>query len=176
MNYLIKKTFTVTNDEDGNQISKVENDFSEWKVGPRSSTKVLPRGGEHIFLKGPETKYPKIAEVDGELVIVEDLKPKDIAEKKVAVDTKTIVKAIQYFGKTNVSNLLARANSYTLRVLAPEKYLDLNLKAKFAVGVFQIGDLLDTSEKIHDYYLEILVDIDKYRITQVNELRALKKA
>ena len=91
-----------------------------------------------------------------------------------SMDTGVVDDAITVFKTKNRESILAFVSSYQLRILAPQKYSALGLVAEFTIGAFTVGDLLNTDEKVKDYYTEILVDLDTKRNTRIVEYLTLK--
>ncbi len=70
--------------------------------------------------------------------------------------------------------MLEFVSSFQLRIMAPEKYASQGMLAEFDIRAFSIGDALDTAEKVKDYHIELLFDLDTKRNAKIVEYLTLK--
>ena len=146
-----------------------------YKIKSKPSAKHLPRGNNHLFVEGVDTKYPKIEiNEDGNLSIVEDLAPKQLKGAYVLMDNEVANEASLKVGTKNRESILASISAYQLRVMIPERYIDLGLIAEIEIGNFLISDPLDDAAKIKEYYTEVLFQLDAYRIGKIKDYLDLK--
>lgn len=76
------------------------------------------------------------------------------------------------FQTTDPISAHAFAQSWGLKKDNPAEYLPDNLVATHTVGVFTMGDMLDTEQKIVDFYTEmtkLLVQFDKFRDNRIKQ-------
>lgn len=77
-----------------------------------------------------------------------------IAQKAADITKGKSLMAIQAF-----------ITSFQIKAAYPEEYVNDGLKVYYAVGTYAVDDLLDTTEKIGEYYKLLLIEADKARDT-----------
>lgn len=75
-----------------------------------------------------------------------------------------------------VETVLAHTHSYQVRMQNPSRYTQLNLKVHYAFDSYTYGDLLDTEEKIKNYYTDILINMDTFRQNEIQKFLDYKSS
>lgn len=90
MKYLVKKIFkTETVTIDGEEITRETGELDYYKIKHKTNSRALPRGGKFLFIKGVDTKHPKIdTDEKGNLSIIEDVVAKTEADIKADFESR----------------------------------------------------------------------------------------
>lgn len=112
------------------------------------------------------------AEVDAEVdAIGSDYKLEDA---RALMDSNILNKAMDITKGTNLPSVQSFLQAYQLRANNPANYVSAGLKVYYAKDTFNIGDNLDTEQKIKDYYNAILIEMDLYRESEIANYLATK--
>lgn len=178
MYWVLKRNYTETvtgQDSDGNDI--IQRDFSHWSIFSKQDKFMLPRGIDGVCIEGLDIKR-EIASIaldeDDNPYIIENTDLKEVKNKWKEIDKGIEDDAYPVFKTRNRESMLAFVDSFQLRIMAPEKYASSGLLAEFNIGSFSVGDPLDTPEKVKEYYIELLVDLDTKRNQKIIDYLTLK--
>ena len=118
-----------------------------------------------------ELVNPGVVEDDqGEVSLVEDQEDFLAGELKkawVEMDDGIIIDSAPIFKTTNRESMLAFVDDFQMRIMRPDMFISENEAAEFLTTSFAVGDLLDTEEKIKNYYSELLFDLLQKRRNRI---------
>ena len=135
-----------------------------YQIKHKTSAKHLPRGGSHIFVEGVDTEYPKMEiDVEGNLSIVEDAGPKELKEAFKSMDAAVVAESAPLLGTANRETMIINILDMQFKVSCPEKFVLDGLFAEVDSTTYGIGEVLDTAEKIEDYYSQVLYELSSRR-------------
>lgn len=178
--WLVEKIYSevVTGqDENGNDI--IERTFDRYEPKYKVDKPVPARGKEVIYLEGPDLPPNQVKielDEDGNPSVVEFTEVKEVQAKYVEMDEGIIADSAPVFKTTNRESMLAFVDSFQLRIMAADLYVNDGLLADIAIGEFAIGDPLDTEEKIKSYYKQVLKDLDDKRNLKIADYLQYKAA
>lgn len=159
-------------------IEIIRNDtgeVTERKIRHSTTAKHRPRGFESELVDGPSTKFPVLVskEVDGRTVFsVKEDAPKKLKDEKIKkADDEVKKEAAKIFKTKDLSVIQARIASYMLRIQIPHRYSLLKIEVGHAVTGFPVGYVLDTDQKVIDYYSELLFTLDAFRMERAKNLK-----
>lgn len=115
-----------------------------------------------------------VEDVEAESNIIK--KQRDIDFLKNQMDFKIFQKAQEVTKGSSMESIQAFVSSYQLRSSNASEYVNDGLKAHYTYGNFAQGDLLDTETKIQEYYKSLLILLDKFRETEINNYLIAKAA
>lgn len=171
MKWLVKvvRTYEDQVDEAGNDI-KVEVGQPSYIPLLKTSSLAKPRGIESILIDGVQDITPDegvVEMVDGELYVSRNLAIAELKAEYKQMDDGIVLDAAPIFKTTNRESMLAFVDSFQLRIMLPEPFV--GERAQIEIGEFLVGDILDTPDKVKDYYGKILLDLDEKRNLRISE-------
>jgi hypothetical protein len=86
-----------------------------------------------------------------------------LATAKATMDTDIRAFVSSKTGSTGDVEMQAQVSSFSLRAANSTEYAAEGLTAHVASASFTLGEVLDTAQKVQDFYTEILVEMDKDR-------------
>ena len=131
----------------------------------RTDSKNVPRLKGAVLMDGPDLPVDEVSVVNG--VVVANQAVQELKAEYKSMDDGVVLDAAPVFKTTNRESMLAFVDSYQLRIMVPEYFVSMGLLAEVTIGSFQVGDVLDTAEKVKDYHALILVDLDTKRNTRI---------
>ncbi len=135
----------------------------------KTTSSSLPVGGDFSFCHDSGNVKVPMVEADGKggFIIVENDNLVQLHVAYKLMDDGVTKKGAEIIGTNSKESMFAFIDSYQTRILAPEKYTTFGLKSELTIGEFVKGDALNTEAKIKDYYLEVLVMLDKDRMEKI---------
>lgn len=179
MKYLVKVIYEEeTIDVNGTDMIVKTGNVLDYVIKGSTDAMALPRGGEHIFINGVDTKFPTVVinQESGELEIIENENAKNLKSAYESMDTDIKKESALKIGTANIESLFAFVDAFQLRMMIPERYASLGLKVDIEIGDFLVGDNLDTADKVKSYYTEILFYLDIHRLGKISEYIQTKAA
>lgn len=87
-----------------------------------------------------------------------------------------ITKAKEITLGTTTESMQAFTAAFNLRATNPAEYVAEGLQVHYAITGYVLGSALDTVEKVTEYYTKILIELDKFRNSEINNYLAAKAA
>jgi hypothetical protein len=143
----------------------VNKDGDDYELIMQTDAKVLPKGYSNaMFLAGPNKPKDelKVELQDGRPVIVDNVAQATINQAYSTMDANIISSGIQAFGTNRIDSMTFFALGMLCRAIEPQRYLDAG--AQFNDD---LGDPLDTAEKMRDHYFAKLVQLDLQRMSEI---------
>jgi hypothetical protein len=106
-------------------------------------------------------------------------KEKRIAEKYNLMTTDVLASMTSVFGTTSTESANAYNETWKKMIASPASYSAQGITARFAIAGLQVGDALDTDQKVTDYANAKLAEVDQYgvdRMVRIEQFRSEKAA
>lgn len=88
-------------------------------------------------------------------------------EAKSTCEKNIAIKALTMTNTTNIESAKAEISGWQLRREVPEEYVDDNIVVIYPVTDYPVDSLLDNPVAINEYFTKLAVEMDKYRISEI---------
>jgi len=112
---------------------------------------------------------PAIVQAEDDQKNLEQNYANEVNRLKKLMDETIVEKAEEITKGTSIASVQAFLNAFQLRANAPSEYVNEGLIVRWAIDTYQLGDPLDTVEKIQTYYTKVLVYMDKFREAEITK-------
>lgn len=170
MKYLVKLIFETEEVTIGEEtVVRETTTVASYLVKQLTNAKHKPRGGSYIFLESDiKLNHPIVStNGEGELILIED------PAKQVELSVTDLYKIMQtevlnqmsiVFGTANTDSALRYKATWEEMTLTPSDYSVAGLTSRFVVGIFVVGDALDTDQKVTDYASAKITEAKAYGV------------
>lgn len=98
-------------------------------------------------------------------------KQKDIEDRYNDMNTEVFAEMAEVFGTNRADSATAFHQTWELMKAKPALFYQQGLKVTVAHGSFQVGDDLDTMQKIEDYADAALAAVETYAVWRMNRIK-----
>lgn len=98
-------------------------------------------------------------------------KEKDITDRYNDMNAEVFAEMAEVFGTNQADSATAFHQTWELMKAKPALFYQQGLKVTVAHGSFQVGDALDTMQKIEDYADAALAAVEQYAVWRMNRIK-----
>lgn len=106
-------------------------------------------------------------------------KPERISQAYEAMNTYVLSEMSKVFGTTSTESATAYEATWRLMIASPSLFVSAGLTARFGSAGLNIGDALDTDQKVQDYANAKIAEVEAYavnRMQRIEQFRSEKAA
>jgi hypothetical protein len=178
------KTFIIVRKYDLEIMGSYEAEVADSTSNDRSSTLAEPNCAHIELAEGLEADCVSASLSGEEIVLSADsaksalkvLKGKEaqVAAAYNSMNADVLAQMLTVFGTSKPESATAFKETWDMMAASPADWATAGLTASFAVAGFQVGDALDSSQKIQDYANAKIAEVKAYGISRMQRIEQFK--